>query len=158
MVLYGRAVSDYGLKVLEGCQNLKELHLVETSVTDKGLASLANLRSLRWLSIDTADVTDSGIMQLKNLNLLEGLQLVKTGCSDDGLAILLNLPHLEYLEISGCTIAERRGAIYFPGQLTQFLETCCSDNFRRCISWAFLLQEIVQILFRHAACVARSCP
>ncbi|MBA3993176.1 MAG: hypothetical protein C0469_06575 [Cyanobacteria bacterium DS2.3.42] len=111
LVLYGRAVSDYGIKVLEGCHNLKELHLVETSVTDKGLASLANLRSLKWLSIDTADVTDSGIMQLKNLNQLEGLQLVKTGCSDDGLAILLNLPHLEYLEISGCTIAEK-GALY----------------------------------------------
>ncbi len=107
LVLYGRGVSDYGLKVLERCQNLKELHLVDTNVTDKGLESLANLRSLRWLSIDTADITDSGIMQLKNLNQLEGLQLVKTGVSDDGMPILLKFPKLEYLEISGCIIAEK---------------------------------------------------
>jgi hypothetical protein len=107
LVLYGRAVSDYGIKVLERCEQLRELHLVDTNVTDRGLASLANLRSLRWLSIDTADITDSGIMQLKNLNRMEGLQLVKTGASDDGLAILLNFPMLEYLEISGCVIAEK---------------------------------------------------
>lgn len=111
LVLYGRAVSDYGIKVLERCEQLRELHLVDTNVTDRGLASLANLRSLRWLSIDTADITDSGIMQFKNLNQLEGLQLVKTGASDDGLAILLNFPNLEYLEISGCVIAEK-GVLY----------------------------------------------
>lgn len=107
LVLYGRGVTDYGLKVLERCEQLRELHLVDTNITDKGLASLANLRSLRWLSIDTANVTDCGIMQLKNLNQMEGLQLVKTGASDDGLAILLNFPKLEYLEISGCVIAEK---------------------------------------------------
>lgn len=107
LVLYGRAVSDYGLKVLERCKNLKELHLVETSVTDQGLNSLKELRSLKWLSIDDAAVTDSGIIQLRNLHQLEGLQLVKTRVSDDGLAILLHFPKLEYLEISGCTIAEK---------------------------------------------------
>jgi|JYMV01.1.fsa_nt_gi hypothetical protein len=107
LVLYGRAVSDYGLKVLERCAKLRELHLVETSVTDKGLGYLKELRSLRWLSIDDASVTDSGIIQLRNLHQLEGLQLVKTRVSDDGLEILLHFPKLEYLEISGCTIAEK---------------------------------------------------
>lgn len=107
LVLYGRAVSDYGLKVLERCEKLRELHLVETSITDKGLNSLKELRSLKWLSIDDASVTDSGIIQLRNLHQLEGLQLVRTRVSDDGLAILLHFPKLEYLEISGCTIAEK---------------------------------------------------
>jgi hypothetical protein len=107
LVLYGRAVSDYGIKVLENCQKLKELHLIDTSVTDVGLGYLKNLRSLKWLSVDDAKVTDSGIIQLKDLHNLEGLQLVKTRVSDDGLAILLNFPNLEYLEISGCTISEK---------------------------------------------------
>ncbi len=111
LVLYGRAVSDYGIKVLERCDQLTELHLVDTNVTDVGLSSLKGLKSLKWLSIDDASVTDSGIIQLKNLHRLEGLQLVKTRVSDDGLAILLNFPNLEYLEISGCTIAEK-GVLY----------------------------------------------
>lgn len=33
VVLYGRSVSDYGVKVLERCEKLRELQLVETSVT-----------------------------------------------------------------------------------------------------------------------------
>jgi hypothetical protein len=107
LVLYGRGVSDYGLKVLERCENLKELHLIDTNVTDRGLGYLKNLRSLKWITIDDAAVTDSGIMQLKDMHALEGLQLVKTRVSDDGLAILLNFPHLEYLELSGCTISEK---------------------------------------------------
>jgi len=111
LVLYGRGVSDYGIKLLERCENLKELHLVETSVTDKGLQHLANLRNLRWLSIDAANITDSGIAFLKNLNQLEGLQLVNTRTSDDALIMLLNYPQLAYLEASGCSITEK--GIYY---------------------------------------------
>lgn len=111
LVLYGRGVSDYGIKLLERCQNLKELHLVETSVTDKGLQSLANMRNLRWLSIDTANISDSGIAYLKNLSQLEGLQLVNTRTSDDSLSMLLNYPQLAYLEASGCSITEK--GIYY---------------------------------------------
>ncbi len=116
LVLYGRAITDYGLKLLEKCERLRELHLVETSVTDKGLASLENIRTLRWLSIDDANITDKGISYLKNLSQLEGLQLVKTRTSDDGLSVLLNYPKLAYLEASGCSISEK--GVLFISQVT----------------------------------------
>ncbi|MBA3858496.1 MAG: hypothetical protein C0507_16435 [Cyanobacteria bacterium PR.3.49] len=119
LVLYGRGISDYGIKLLEKCDNLKELHLVDTNVTDKGLQSFANMRSLKWLSIDTANITDSGIAYLRNLSQLEGLQLANTRASDDGLSVLLNYPQLEYLEASGCNITEK--GIYFISRVSSLL-------------------------------------
>lgn len=119
LVLYGRGISDYGIKLLEKCENLKELHLVDTNVTDKGLQSFANMRGLKWLSIDTANITDSGIAYLKNLSQLEGLQLAKTHASDDGLGVLRNFQQLEYLEASGCNITEK--GIYFISRVGSLL-------------------------------------
>ena len=107
LILYGRGVSDYGLKMLERCQSLRELQLVDTNITDKGLASLANITSLRWLTIDTAAISDTGIAYLKGLKHLEGLQLVNTRTSDDSMGVLLNYPKLAYLEASGCSISEK---------------------------------------------------
>lgn len=115
LVLYGRGVSDYGLKLLENCQELRELHLVDTSITDKGLSSLANISSLRWLTIDTAAISDQGIAYLKELKHLEGLQLVNTKTSDESLGVLLNYPKLAYLEASGCSISEK--GILFISQI-----------------------------------------
>jgi hypothetical protein len=119
LVLYGRGISDYGIKLLEKCENLKELHLVDTNVTDKGLQSFANMRELKWLSIDTANITDSGIAYLKNLSQLEGLQLANTRASDDGLGVLRNFQQLEYLEASGCNITEK--GIYFISRVGSLL-------------------------------------
>lgn len=106
LVLYGPGITDYGMKLLECCTQLRELHLVDTNITDKGLASVGKLKSLRWLRIDTANVTDSGIRSLNNLHLLEGLQIVKTKSSDEGFLSLLTFPKLSYLEASGCPITE----------------------------------------------------
>lgn len=101
LVLYGGGVNDDCAEMLANCQNLRELHLVDTCVTDKGLVHIGKLRSLDWLVIDKANVTDRGLSNLADLNRLDGLQVIETKVGDEGFTVLLRLPCLSYLETSG---------------------------------------------------------
>lgn len=106
LVLRGREVTDDGIKLLELCSNLKELHLIETSITDRGMRSIGKLFNLRWLTIDDAAVTANGISEIANLNKLEGLQILETQMTDDGFVILHSFEDLVYLESDGCDIGD----------------------------------------------------
>jgi hypothetical protein len=104
MVLYGRGITDRGMKLLSRCRKLKELHLVNTSITDAGLGYVSCLQTLDWLVIDEAETTDSGLSELKALSNLIGLQVVSTRAADKGFKSLLHCPRLAYLEAAGLHI------------------------------------------------------
>lgn len=106
LVLYGRDVTDDGIKLLEYCTELKELHLIETSITDKGMHSIGLLSTLKWLTIDDANVTTTGISKIASLRKLEGLQILGTKMKEDAFVILHSFPELVYLESDGCDIGD----------------------------------------------------
>jgi hypothetical protein len=135
LMLEGRGLTDEGVRLLAStCENLRELHLINTSVTDAGLKSVGTITTLDWLVVDNARVTDSGLHSLCNLKKLVGLQIIDGDFSDDGLSILLNYPNLGYLETAGQSIHGRGlSTISACPSLSYFRIACestCDDDFR----------------------------
>jgi hypothetical protein len=76
--LKGTKVTDSGLEVLEGFDNLQSLDLSGTKATNNGLKRLKGLEKLRYLNLAGTKVSDSGLENLKSLTKLEYLDLRRT--------------------------------------------------------------------------------
>ena len=105
--LFGRKVTDAGLKELAGLKNLTTLGLGDTEVTDAGLTELAALTNLTQLSLYGTGVTDAGLKQLAPLKNLTSLDLSGTGVTDAGLKELTVLKNLTSLGLVGTKITDR---------------------------------------------------
>ena len=99
MILRGKGITDRGVALLADCQELKELHLIETAITDRALQDIGRLRSLDWLVIDGAQITGQGLRNLGSLDRLQGFHLLSTKIEDDELSVLFHFPSLHYLEV-----------------------------------------------------------
>ena len=63
--LSGTLITDVGLEILKGLEQLKELDLGGTKVTDRGLENLKGLNQLQRLWLNDTKVTDEGVKKLK---------------------------------------------------------------------------------------------
>jgi hypothetical protein len=82
------AISDAGLKHLEGLRELKILALNNTQVTDAGLVSISRLTNLEYLYFDNQAISDAGLAQLEGLPNLKVLVVTKTQVTAAGAAKL----------------------------------------------------------------------
>ncbi len=94
LVLAGTAVSDAGLKILEGMNKIDVLEIGNTRFTDGGLAHLKGLTRLRHLALDNTAVSDVGLLRLAGLTRLQSLNLGGSLVTDAGIAHLMNMPSL----------------------------------------------------------------
>ncbi len=95
----GAAVTDKGLKNLEGLSDLEVLGLSGTKITDEGMQFLQNLTELEALELTDTHVTDAGITYLKGLHKLKRLSLSGTKVTAKGVLQLSTLPVLESLSL-----------------------------------------------------------
>lgn len=93
------AVTDTGLKYLEGVPRLKSLTLRGTGVTDAGMKSLKSLPDLEIADLSLTKVSDAGLADLAGTKI-KNLWLVRTPITNDAIKILANLPELSELNIS----------------------------------------------------------
>jgi len=138
LMLEGKQLTDEGLRILaENCENLRELHLMNTSVTDAGMKSVGKLTTLDWLVVDNATITDEGLRSLSNLKKLVGLQLIDGQFSDEGLSILLNYPTLGYLETAAQSVHGRVLSTISSCPSLNYLrfacQSTCDDDFRNLV-------------------------
>ena len=128
LYLGGMAITDDGVRELDGMTQLRELHLPftkiqghgfrslqlkvttldlsNTSVTDSGLADIAGLASVVNLSLENTSITDDGVHQLARLTLLRILNAYGTQLTDRSIEDLCKLP-LVALNVSGTRMTKR---------------------------------------------------
>jgi hypothetical protein len=96
------ALTDEGMKHLEGFTNLRELTLDHTAVSDVGLEHLKSLGQLQYLSLKgNSNITDAGLKHLSEMKQLKYLDLEGTRITDAGLADLASLTGLGSLSLKG---------------------------------------------------------
>jgi internalin A len=100
------ALTDEGLKGLEGLSNLKTLQLSGNAITDAGLTRIAPLVQLARLKLAYTYVTDRGLAALKPLSQLVELDLFDTEISDAGLTELGDFGGLQALDLGMTQITD----------------------------------------------------
>ena len=101
-MFFQTAVTDAGLKHLEGLVHLKDLifsGLTRTAVTDAGLAHLDALTELEELVVNNTALTDAGLGRLAKLRRLRSLSITNTQVTDAGLKHLKRLPNLKSIMV-----------------------------------------------------------
>jgi internalin A len=101
--LYETNVTDIGLKDLKDCKNLWHLTL-PGAITDEGMKELNGMRSLTSLSLCQTRITDAGLKELKGLANLRFLDLTGTQVTDVGLRELKGLKNLTDLRLRGTKV------------------------------------------------------
>jgi mono/diheme cytochrome c family protein len=71
-------VTDAGLKVLAGWENLRMIDLTRTAITSDGLAALSKMKKLDTLNLTSTAVDDRGVEQLKSVPTLKRIWLFGT--------------------------------------------------------------------------------
>jgi Leucine Rich repeat len=100
------AITDTGLKHLEGLTELEHLSIRRADITDEGLRSISGLSELRELYLNGTKVTSAGMAHLETLTRLEGLTLTDSQVGDDGLQPLGRLPALRDLSLIGTQVTD----------------------------------------------------
>src|SRR5262245_27669441 len=95
-------VSDDGMKHLQGWSKLYTLDLMCTRITDRGLEqAIKNHPNLRALDLDGTRITDQGLEELGLLKKLEWLAVADTAVTDAGLVFIGKAPNLQMLSLRG---------------------------------------------------------
>ena len=126
LILLGTEVGDQGMEHLKGLNELETLNLENTRITGQGLAHLAGLTSLRELNLALTVVADAGLMHLQGLTNLRSLNLHDTKLTGKGLANLAELKQLRVLRIDSNTQLTDAALVHLQG-LTN-LETVYLQN------------------------------
>lgn len=95
------AITDEGLSVVAGLEQLENLELGYSRVTDRGLKYLAGLKKLKILELSGCNITDEGLRQLAGNTNLRWLLLANTRITGDGLEHLTGLTKLKLLTVPG---------------------------------------------------------
>jgi hypothetical protein len=107
LMLNNCPVSDSGIAVLEGKQNVRWLELRRTKVTDEGLKHLRGM-DLEALDLSTTHIGDPGLAALGELDFpaLKTLALEHLNITDEGISHLANFKSLEFLSIAGTKVTK----------------------------------------------------
>src|SRR6185436_17893723 len=100
-----KALTDEGVRHLQGLAKLEQLDLSGTAITDRGLDVLRHLPSLKRLSLAGTRITDEGASQLRHCHELEHLNLAWTATGDGALRALAGKPKLRQL-LSGAYVTD----------------------------------------------------
>lgn len=93
-------ITDAGLALLAGFQELEEIDLTETSIGDAGLVHLCKLPRLEKLDLAYTNVTRDGLKVLAQFPALEEVGLDPSQIDATTVALLKRIPKLEALMIS----------------------------------------------------------
>lgn len=93
-------ITDAGLALLAGFQNLEEIDLTGTLIGDAGLAHLCELPRLATLNIANTKVTCQGLKQLAPFPALQEIGLDPSQIDAATVAMLKLMPRLEAVEIT----------------------------------------------------------
>ena len=104
--LMGAPIGDGTLEVMKTLPALRALNIIGTKVTDAGLAHLRDLTALEYLGLKGTAVTDAGLVNLKGLTGLTNLNLADTKVSDAGLVHLAGLTRLESINLSNDNVTD----------------------------------------------------
>ncbi|HEY7326946.1 MAG TPA: M56 family metallopeptidase [Gemmataceae bacterium] len=98
----GGQIGDQALEVFARLPALQRLGLQGNALSDEGLRHLQGMKQLRglWIGMSRMPITDAGIKHLAGLTMLEQLDLQRANLSDEGVAALKNLKNLRHLDIS----------------------------------------------------------
>lgn len=76
--------TDHDLAAVKLFPKLKWLRLTDTAITDDGLKHLQGLTDLQYLCLQRTAVTDTGLLHLRRLTELQDLDVEKTQVTDKG--------------------------------------------------------------------------
>ena len=106
MVTYNPQITDEGLKIVQGLNQLEVLGLTNTNITDAGMERIGKLIHLKGLGLKNVGITDIGLKYVKNLSRLQTLRLANTKISDAGLENLKELTSLQFLDLESTRITD----------------------------------------------------
>src|SRR5690606_28633907 len=89
-----RAVTDAGVRALDGHPRLRHLALDGTAITDTALEILPTLPALESISLAGTRVTDAGMDALRRCDTLRTVNLTGTVVGDAAVRALAGKPHL----------------------------------------------------------------
>jgi hypothetical protein len=107
LMLNNCPVSDSGMAILEGKQNVRWLELRQTKVTNEGLRHLRGM-GLEALDLSTTHIGDAGLAALGELDFpeLKTLALEHLNVTDEGIAHLAHFKSLEFLSIADTKVTK----------------------------------------------------
>jgi hypothetical protein len=107
LMLNNCPVTDSGMALLEGKQNVRWLELRKTKVTDEGLKHLRGM-DLEELDLSTTHIGDAGLAALGELDFpgLKTLALEHLNVTDEGISHLAHFKSLEFLSIAGTKVTK----------------------------------------------------
>ena len=107
LMLNNCPVTDSGMALLEGKQNVRWLELRKTKVTDEGLRHLRGM-DLEELDLSITHIGDAGLAALGELDFpgLKTLALEHLNVTDEGISHLAHFKSLEFLSIAGTKVTK----------------------------------------------------
>lgn len=105
LTLRGSAVTDAGLRHLNGLAYLKSLCLSDTAITGAGFRDVEGLESLAYLRLASTNVGDAELAHLKRMPNLKDLTLTGTKVTDEGLQHLSGISSLRKLGLHGTRVS-----------------------------------------------------
>ncbi|NLS98092.1 MAG: hypothetical protein GXX96_38675 [Planctomycetaceae bacterium] len=105
LALSGSAVTDAGLKYLNGLACLETLRLSDTAITGAGFQDVDGLESLTHLDLVSTKVGDAELAYLKKLPNLQDLALTGTKVTNEGLQHLSGISSLRKLGLHGTRVS-----------------------------------------------------
>jgi hypothetical protein len=104
------AITDDGLSVIAGLQNLQILDLGFSKVSDQGLSHIIGLKKLTTLDLQGCEgITNEGLTYISQLENLQSLLLKDTMVTSPGLEHLMRLKQLKLLTLPMQIPGEVRG-------------------------------------------------
>lgn len=105
--LEGPAVTDAGIRNLEGSDRLTHFQLTNTNVTDSGIKELLKFPNLKTLDLSGSTITNRAIDHIVRFENLTTLDLSNTQISDHGIQKLANSKSLEDLTLSNLKTSDQ---------------------------------------------------
>lgn len=103
MHLRNGAITDQGLKTLEGMKSIQHLGLSCCALSDTAVESLTKMPNLLYADLSCTGISAEAVQRLTKSTQLAGLAIDKTQATDSFLKHLATLPKLEMLTIVGAT-------------------------------------------------------
>ena len=111
LILSGNpAITDAGLKNLEGSGELKALYLSDLPIDGSGFASWSRLRKLEVLNLAYTKVNEANLVHLAGMTNLRVVDVSGTQVSDAGLEYIRGLKNLEVLFVMGARVTPEGAA------------------------------------------------
>lgn len=101
--LRDQAVSDAGLKALEGMKSIQQLAVSCNTLSDEAVDSMITMRKLMVVDLSCTGISDDALQKLSALPQIQGLGIDQTQATETGLDHLQALPKLQMLTIVGAT-------------------------------------------------------